>query len=107
MKKKNSKKLRKKKKHTEDGVGGVHSDLVLSSVTDQTLRIGESDIRRRRSVPLVISYDLDTVVLPNSDARVGRAEIDSDGGSLSFTRHFFFCTVKIQQSENKNLRLKK
>jgi hypothetical protein len=79
---------------TENGVSGVHGDLVLCGVTDQTLGIGESHIRRRRSVPLVVSYDLDAVVLPYSDARVGRAEIYSDGGSFSFTGH---CAVKISQ----------
>ena len=28
----------------EDGVGGVHGDLVLRGVADQTLGVGESDV---------------------------------------------------------------
>ena len=73
---------------TEDGVGRVHGDLVLSRITDQTLRIGKSDVRRRRSVTLVVSYDLNTVVLPYSDAGVRGSEIDSDRWTFSFSGHY-------------------
>ena len=34
----------------EDGVVGVHGDLVLGGISDETLRVGEGDIRRRRAV---------------------------------------------------------
>ena len=73
---------------TKDGVRGVHGDLVLSSVPDQTLRVGERHIRRRRPVPLVIGDNLDSVMLPDSDAGVRRPQIDTDRWSLSFSGHY-------------------
>ena len=36
----------------EDGVGRVHGDLVLGSITDQAFGVGERDVGRRRSVAL-------------------------------------------------------
>lgn len=72
---------------TEDGVDRVHGDLVLCGITDQTLGVGEGDVRRRGSVSLVVSNDLDPVVLPYPDARVGRAEIDPDRRSLALSSH--------------------
>ena len=58
----------------EDGVGRVHGDLVLGRITDQTLRIGKSDVRKRRFVTLVVSYDLNTVVLPQENRSDGEEE---------------------------------
>ena len=52
----------------EDGVMGVHRDLVLGRITDQTLGVGEGDIGRGGTVSLVVGDDLDTVVLPDTDA---------------------------------------
>ena len=52
----------------EDGVVGVHRDLVLGRITDQTLGVGEGDIGRGGTVSLVVGDDLDTVVLPDTDA---------------------------------------
>ncbi len=51
----------------EDSVVGVHGDLVLGSVTDQPLVVRKGDIRRGRSVTLVIGNDFDTVVLPDTN----------------------------------------
>ena len=65
--------IREKEIYTEDGVDGVHGDLVLGGIADEPFGVGESHIRRRRSVALVVGDDFDTVVLPNSDARIGRA----------------------------------
>mmetsp|Transcript_42660 Transcript_42660/g.102046 ORF Transcript_42660/g.102046 Transcript_42660/m.102046 type:complete len:244 (-) Transcript_42660:30-761(-) len=62
----------------EHGVGGVHGDLVLGSISDETLGLIEGDIRGGGAVSLVIGDDLDTVVLPHSDARVGGSEVNSD-----------------------------
>jgi hypothetical protein len=73
---------------TEDGVGGVHGDLVLGGVADEPLAVGEGDIGRRGAVPLVVGDDLHAVVLPHAHARVGRAEVDPDGRTLSL-RHCF------------------
>ena len=36
----------------ENGVEGVHGNLVLGSITNQTLAIGESDVRRGGAVTL-------------------------------------------------------
>nr|GMD50846.1 40S ribosomal protein S15a-1 [Ipomoea batatas]GMD57580.1 40S ribosomal protein S15a-1 [Ipomoea batatas] len=72
---------------TENGVSRVHGDLVLSSVADEALGIGERHVRRRGPVPLVISDDLDAIMLPNADARVGGSEIDSDRRSFAFSSH--------------------
>jgi hypothetical protein len=55
----------------EDGVGGVHGRDVLGRVTDEPLLLGERDIRGGGSVTLVVGDDLDSVVLPYTDTRVG------------------------------------
>jgi len=52
----------------EDGVDRVHGDLVLGGIADQTLGVGEPNVRRRCSVSLVIGDDFNTVVLPDTDA---------------------------------------
>jgi hypothetical protein len=46
---------------------GVHGDLVLCSITDETLGLRERDIGGSRPVTLVIGDDLDTIVLPDTD----------------------------------------
>ncbi|KAI3485069.1 hypothetical protein L1887_51742 [Cichorium endivia] len=73
----------------EDGVVGVHGDLVLGSIADETLRVGEGDIGGGGAVTLIVGNDLDAVVLPDGDTRVGGTEIDADslghdGGAGSF-----------------------
>ncbi|WJZ88861.1 hypothetical protein VitviT2T_008124 [Vitis vinifera] len=65
----------------------VHGDLVLGSITDQTLRVSESNIGRRSPVALIISYDLNTVMLPHPHARVSRSEINSDRRTITFSGH--------------------
>ncbi|KAM2637935.1 hypothetical protein EV1_022365 [Malus domestica] len=52
----------------EDGVNGVHGDLILGGISDQPLGISKSDIRRGGFVTLVVGNDLNTVVLPDTDA---------------------------------------
>jgi hypothetical protein len=42
----------------EDGVVGVHGDLVLGGVADETLRVGERDVRGRGAVALVVGDNL-------------------------------------------------
>ena len=92
----------RRKKRTKDGVGGIHGDLILSSITNQTLRISESDIRWRGSVTLIISNDLNTVVLPYSNTRVGRAEIDTDRRTFAFTGHC--CAHYLERERGKDER---
>jgi hypothetical protein len=75
----------------------VHCDLVFSSITDQALGIGEGDVGGGCAVPLIIGDNLNTIVLPDTDAtgerirkesrrcqscrysRIGGAQIDTDG----------------------------
>ena len=61
----------------EDGVGGVHGRLVLSGVTDEALSLREGNVGGSRPVSLVVGDDLDTVVLPDTDARVRGAQVDT------------------------------
>jgi hypothetical protein len=61
----------------ENSVVGVHGDLVLGSITNESLRVVESDIRWGGSVTLVVGNDFDSVVLPDSDTGVGGTEINS------------------------------
>lgn len=46
----------------------VHGYLVLCGITDETFGVGERDIGRSRPITLVIGDDLDTIVLPDTDA---------------------------------------
>eukprot|EP01137_Pigoraptor_chileana_P033652 Opistho-2@24879 len=70
---------------------GIHGSLVLSGISDQTLRVRKGNIRGRSAVALVVGDDLDAVILPDTDARVGRAEIDADGSRVLLRlRHFLY-----------------
>ena len=62
----------------EDSVVGVHGNLVLRGITNETLGVGERDIRGGRAVTLVVRDDFDTVVLPDTDARVRGTQVDAD-----------------------------
>lgn len=62
----------------KDGIGWISGRLVLGCVTNETLFISESDVRGSGVYALIVSDNLNFVVLPNTDARVGGAEIDSD-----------------------------
>lgn len=61
------------------------TDLVLRSVADEPLGVGERYVGRRRTVALVIGDDLDAIIQPNADAAVSGAEINPD-------RFAFFCS---------------
>ena len=72
---------------TKHSVDGIHGDLVLCGISNETLWVGERDIRRSSSVTLVVCDDLDPVVLPNPHARVRRPEIDSDRRPFALASH--------------------
>jgi NAD-dependent glutamate dehydrogenase len=55
----------------EDGVVGVHRDLVLRGVSDETLRVVEGDIAGSDTVALVVGNDVALVVHVDGTARVG------------------------------------
>ena len=61
----------------ENSVVGVHGDLVLGGITNESLRVVESNVGRSGSVSLVVGNDFDSVVLPDSDTGVGGTEINS------------------------------
>lgn len=54
----------------KDGVAWVHGRLVLGRVTVQALIFGEGNVRWRRSVTLLVGNDLNTSVVPYTNARV-------------------------------------
>lgn len=62
----------------ENSVVGVHGDLILGGISNESLRVVESNIGRGGSVTLVVGNDFDSVVLPDSDTGVGGTEINSD-----------------------------
>ncbi len=68
----------------EDGVVGIHGGLILSSITYQALRLGESNPRRRSSVALIICDNLYTLVLPDSDTGVRCSEVDAYSWAIHF-----------------------
>jgi hypothetical protein len=48
----------------EDGVVGVHGDLVLGGIANETLRVVEGDIRGSGSVALVVGYVVKSADVP-------------------------------------------
>mmetsp|Transcript_19466 Transcript_19466/g.45171 ORF Transcript_19466/g.45171 Transcript_19466/m.45171 type:complete len:249 (+) Transcript_19466:1581-2327(+) len=74
----------------EKGSGGVLGGLVFGSISHQTspARRGilwESHVRWSDAVSLFVGTDIDAVVSPHADARVGGPEIDSDTGTRDGT----------------------
>ena len=52
----------------EHRVSWVHCDLVLGGVANETLGVGEGDVRWGGAVALVVGDDLDAIVLPDANA---------------------------------------
>ena len=87
---------------TKDGIVGVHGDLVLGGVTNETLCVGEGDITRRGTVTLVVGDDFDLAVLEDADARVRRAQVNTYCGCLGchgLTMCISFCK-KMEKTGN-------
>lgn len=72
---------------TEDSVDGVLGGLVLGVISDETPGVGEGDAGRGGAVPMDVSNNLDTVVLPHADTRIARAEVDADRRTFALRRH--------------------
>jgi hypothetical protein len=49
-------------------VMGVHCDLILCSITNQPLGVGERYVGGRRAVTLVVRNNFYTIILPDTDA---------------------------------------
>mmetsp|Transcript_26891 Transcript_26891/g.60289 ORF Transcript_26891/g.60289 Transcript_26891/m.60289 type:complete len:670 (+) Transcript_26891:57-2066(+) len=77
----------------KDRVVRVDGRLVLGAVADEALAVlAKGDVRGGRPVALVVGNDLDAVLLPDTNARVRRAEVDADahgvvGGGVLGLRH--------------------
>mmetsp|Transcript_15799 Transcript_15799/g.47414 ORF Transcript_15799/g.47414 Transcript_15799/m.47414 type:complete len:315 (-) Transcript_15799:19-963(-) len=64
--------------HVEERLRRVDGGLILGRLTDQTLIVREGHVGGRDAVSLVVRDDLDTAILVDADARVGRTQIDTD-----------------------------
>ena len=64
----------------EDSVVGVHGDLVLGGITDETLGVGEGHEGRGGAVTLVVGDDFDPVITEDTHTGVGGSQIDTDSG---------------------------
>ena len=84
----------------EDGVCGVHGDLILCGVANETLGVCEGDEGGGGAVALVIGNDFDTVVPEHADAAVGRAQVDTDGWSGRHGECGCVLTAKCQLSRS-------
>ncbi len=69
----------------KDSVEWVFSCLVVSSITNESFSISESNVWWSCSVTLIVSDDLDSFVFPESNTRVSGTEINTNG----FTDGFF------------------
>lgn len=70
----------------EDSVMGVHGNLVLGGITNQSLSVGEGNERRSSSVTLVVGDDVATILTEDGHARVRGTQVDADSGT-----HFERC----------------
>jgi hypothetical protein len=57
----------------KDRIMGVFGNLILGSISNESFSLGKGNIRGSRSVSLIIGYNLNSIILPNSNTRVGSA----------------------------------
>jgi hypothetical protein len=83
----------------EDGVNWVFSSLIFCCITDKSFSISESNVGRSGPVSLIVSDDLNSIVLPNSYTRVGSSEINTDGFTLNFLSfcHYLIFILKLNE----------
>ena len=70
----------------ENGVVRIHGRLILRGVTDQTLRLGESNPGGCGSVALIVGNNFDALILPDSDAGICSAEVNTNGWPVNLLR---------------------
>ena len=63
---------------TKDGVGWVHCYLVLSSISNQSLGVGETNIAGSGTVSLVIGDDFNLAMLEHSHTGIGCSKVDTN-----------------------------
>src|SRR5690606_34281612 len=79
--------------HREEGALGIGHRLALGRLADQPLAVvGERDDRGRGALPFGVLDDLGVLSVHDSDARVGRAEIDAD-----YLAHSLFSLRQIER----------
>jgi len=66
----------------KDTVLRVHGNLIFGGIANKTFRVGKGDVGWSCSVTLVVRNDLNTIILPNSNAAVSRTKIDTDSFSV-------------------------
>merc|ERR1719506_1670076 len=81
--------------HVEQGLGRVDRRLRLGRLANQTLFLGERDVRRGDAVTLVIGNNLNATVLVDSNTRVGRTKIDPNDGAVNLV--FRCCEAEEQK----------
>jgi len=64
----------------EKSVLGVHGNLVLGCITDETLGVGEGDVRGGSAVTLIVGDDLNTIILPDTNTTEGGTQINTNSG---------------------------
>jgi len=62
----------------KDGVGRVSCNLGFGSISDETFVFSECDVRGGGVETLIVSDNLNLFVLPDTNAGVGGAEINSN-----------------------------
>jgi hypothetical protein len=62
----------------KDSVVGVSGNLVLGSVSNQTLIFSKGNVGWGGVETLIVGDDLNLVVNPDTDARVGGAQVNSN-----------------------------
>jgi hypothetical protein len=56
---------------TKDSIGRVHGHLILGGISNEPLCVGERHIAGSSAISLVVSDDLHTIMLPDTNAAVG------------------------------------
>ena len=68
----------------KDSVSWVFGSLIFGCISDKSFCVSEGNIWGSSSVSLVVGYDLDSFVLPDTYTGVGGSKINSNSFSLWF-----------------------